>query len=1736
MKKSLQEENINSMDGVQSNEIPVKRKRGRPPSKHKNQNLLAEIRSSQRITEPPNAKMQNEPKHLMFEYPPQIPFKGFDLDQNLKESNTSTQFFQNIINNVLNLWWNGSSPVLFDDSKIIKYELVFNILRFFKHLFDSLPPLLIMTNSDNLNQWVSTFVGYNSYLFSEDENDTESDLYYTPKSKTKLDVLVLSNDQILSELSSKTFSLLILDQPTNFDGLAYLNEFDIKSRFLISDKNSQNIPPTFDVEHSMTITLNDLKMNHYISEILHFCPMTLFQIRQTQQLFKTNKSRLNQNPEQLSERLTMFLSHMVQQVKSISVHPSLSNSYNGVDNQSGKFQELLKIVMELQMYRNKIAIIGYDSKLLTFTTSFFIKNKINAYNVNQLSKEKKKIQLIETYNESDYSCLLIIDPYDFTKYYERLIIDKIIILEVGINLTSMINEVLKWEQNQHYNFPQIIRLITDNSIELPIYDMQFENHQENIEENQEKSEDNQGEIDDNQENQEGIQQNQEVNQNDNNNSLFFDTDHMKSDTLLLLLKQSARLCFEINGEDIKEQINFCYSHPHKLFNIDTNFNSNFWNEITQIDLQEHMLQRSQQQNQKMFKQQIHSRSLKVVDDDNLSIANRFKNELMRRTRRMDQEIIESHKKTKIATRNSVKKSSKKIYKKRKISKRKLNQIEGEEEEENELSNIEDNDESQFESSNEEIGEDENLNKKKKSSQKLRQSPRHKSSQKYKDRESSSESGSEPESESVDEEEEENDDDNENKKSDLEDDNGNEEEEEEEAQEESENEFEESANEENDEDDENTSIASREKKRLKKKEQMKNLIKVHSKSSKKTKSSRKVTKRSARSESKKIQEREAQQKTRQRQAQLLQKPRKHIPKFEAMVSFWNLRHFTHYLELLRDYGFDRWDKFSVFDRPIQELRKIGALIIRNLETTSRENRLLREYFANELRSSELSRLDAALPFVRRKLSKSVVRNELLADLTGMLVLSKQAPRTPKDVVLPPFVSEVEPLDEEWTEDDDKTLLFLIHENGLLHIPSTFKHNLSKNFIKRFRSFYSIDPSNQTNYVSNNANANNTAVKAKGPSIVESKVSPKKKIVSIKGKARSTSDSLYSHGSTTTKSKTSRAIGVKQHTAIILNLCSYGFPNLYKFKMQMNTNVVNLTDIELQEYVDNIFNFCTCTNKDERKVLAQKLVGKIEKYTATKIITRKNMFEKLREDAASYDKISGEDIELLSAMAFHGFTNTDTSPILLSSCSGECSDQRLFQRVKAIAMQKQIHNEDKIPNFFSANEPQEEKPQEIVQQEDNQLNITNEIPTTENTEILQNEQENKENENNGNFEISQEDKVENNEILNNEPTNSNIDLENNNNDIPVDNNDNNIIQPINEINQDYTSNQQPPPPTESINQENQQEQPIQPESIVIPPPAPEQESQDQIEMEESLFPLKLNDRQVLKSIGTIDPRFHDEDRIYPIGYECAVACINPFADNSNLIWLNLSVQLLNTKISKKDKNSKSGDLLLFVVKKEREKSAEISDYSPDSVFEKVRSRIIRKTNSWIPPFDGNEMFGFNSSKVHRIFLQMPNIDECTNYKKRFFRLPMTIEHEWPILGRYDDKRKQMQMYSMFTSPAGESNSKSLNSEEISYQKVANSNNKQKVMKKLKHLNLKSNRKEKANQKLKPNEKSQSFLMKKKEFGALMKPLVINCQPIFDLDQKEASLSVSGPFIDFEGVMNRYEKWDEDIIKKYVPNYST
>ena len=62
----------------------------------------------------------------------------------------------------------------------------------------------------------------------------------------------------------------------------------------------------------------------------------------------------------------------------------------------------------------------------------------------------------------------------------------------------------------------------------------------------------------------------QINEEDENQNQFYDIDKMKSETLLLLLKQSASLCFTFEGEEIKKQMEVCLhncSQPHIYQNI-----------------------------------------------------------------------------------------------------------------------------------------------------------------------------------------------------------------------------------------------------------------------------------------------------------------------------------------------------------------------------------------------------------------------------------------------------------------------------------------------------------------------------------------------------------------------------------------------------------------------------------------------------------------------------------------------------------------------------------------------------------------------------------------------------------------------------------------------------------------------------------------------------------------------------------------------------------------------------------------------------------------------------------------------------------------------------------------------------------------------------------------------------------------------------------------------------------------
>lgn len=1310
-----------------SNDTVAKRRRGRP-LKNKNQHPIppSHIQNNKFPSEIP---LLTIPELNHFTYPPEISFNGFDVSAISNYSRFSSSLLIKSLQSSIEIWWSGKFPVIIDDTNFIKYDILYQFLNTMNNYFKDFNPILLICNQENEQRWMSTFHNYDCGQLS-----TTSQQF-----KANNDIYIVSTLSLVSELPIKSFNLAIFDNVEIISDFAGLN---IKSSVLITNSQQHvELPSNFNVESPITINLSDIKTHFYLNETVCFCPMSVFQISQLQQLFKSIKSRLVAISNTPSERLSLFISHMIEQVRSLSVQPSShSQSFSGHDEPSGKLEKLLEIVSQLQETGHKISILATDPQFLNSMSTFFNKNEIDAFSVNFTLKNKKRIQYIDEFNDSDSSSVLLIDPTHFLEFIPNLEFDTLIILDADISLTDFIDPILDWMKKNHDIKPQIYRLITDNSIELPIYEMQFE--------------DKKGE---------------------------FNIEKVNSETSLLLLKQSAYFCFNYDNFDIKKSIEVCYSCPTPIFTFETEFSPDFWNEITEIEQKKRT-----QPNQ----------------SDDLSIAARMKK----------------------AKENPVK--NKKVVDTKQNSK----------------------EEKQVNKSNN------------------RQSPRVTNRQSYADipsedydeyvyeyeyqfyeYETQSETEKETHSEAEDESE----------------------------------------------DDPNLSIGERRRRRIEK-QQNKNKSKSKEEEQKSSKSKTIEKNVDVKSESQ-------------------MKQKKHVPKFDAMVSFWTNQQFNMYFTILRDFGFDRWEKFGSFNRPVQELRKIGALIIRNLETTSKENRLLREYFANELRSSELSRLDNAMPFVGNKIFKAVTREEFLADLTGMLMISRMQPKSPKDIILPKLISQIGPFDDKWTEDDDRTLLYMIYEHGLRHFPQTLRHGKNEELINRFRQMFLDNPS--LNQAKSSYDLNKKKIKEK-PSYLESKSV-------ILSKTKSTTEAE--------KPRRSRAIGLKEHDIIIKHLCSYGFPSLDLFKSQVNLPET-ISDDNLQDYINHIIQFCQSNSNEEKKIIQTHLAGKIEKYTTSKILMRISMFEKLRNDSIAYNEFAQDHIEILSAMSFHGFQNTDMSPILLSLCNGKCSDSGLYQRAKGVREPAQNRH-----SYLSGMK----------------------------------------------------------------------------------------IFPENETNP------------------------------------------------EDLFPLKVNEMQVLKSIGKIDPRFHNKDYVYPIDYEIAVGCTSPFSD-AGLIWLNASIRL-----------NQAEDKLQFVVRKEKEKSAEIVDDSPDLVFEKVRQKIIKRNRMWIPPIDGHEMFGLKSRAFHQLLLDLPNIEQCDQYQKRFFYSPLLILHDWPVLGRFD---KKMPAFYGSVTPSGEQSSKAMIS----------------------------------------NPRSPSI--RKKDFGPLIRPLVFNCRPIFAAPQETASVSVSGNHLPFDDIMNRYQEWDKDTIRRY------
>jgi hypothetical protein len=58
----------------------------------------------------------------------------------------------------------------------------------------------------------------------------------------------------------------------------------------------------------------------------------------------------------------------------------------------------------------------------------------------------------------------------------------------------------------------------------------------------------------------------------------------------------------------------------------------------------------------------------------------------------------------------------------------------------------------------------------------------------------------------------------------------------------------------------------------------------------------------------------------------------------------------------------------------------------------------------------------------------------------------------------------------------------------------------------------------------------------------------------------------------------------------------------------------------------------------------------------------------DDCDELPGFTGEDLEFLRAVVVQGFANFENSPVLAVACTGNCSEIKLFKRMKGIFAEK------------------------------------------------------------------------------------------------------------------------------------------------------------------------------------------------------------------------------------------------------------------------------------------------------------------------------------------------------------------------------------------------------------------------------------------------------------------------------------
>jgi hypothetical protein len=323
---------------------------------------------------------------------------------------------------------------------------------------------------------------------------------------------------------------------------------------------------------------------------------------------------------------------------------------------------------------------------------------------------------------------------------------------------------------------------------------------------------------------------------------------------------------------------------------------------------------------------------------------------------------------------------------------------------------------------------------------------------------------------------------------------------------------------------------------------------------------------------------------------------------SISHFWVIERVKELIQLLRDFGINRREKFTGFGRSQNELLRVTSAILKAALARGRSSReidsLIGELNASELRKSELS--------VSRAIDSALSELDLQTFIRGIecvIVLNRIFTGAFPESQFERVIALMPQFSDGWTSANDKSLL-----------EDAFQCGISK----------SQFPARVLDLLENFA-------------------------------ARGSVKPIIFHP------HAPRKFSIADHTKILSHLMSFGYPCIEQFKNSLD--LLSHSAEQIEKYVDKVLCFCSAT-LEEKRTITPLFAEKIQKYTASKIPQCIKTFTEIRAAATKYEEFPAEDIEFLRAVSFHGFANFENSPILTVSCHGNCSEIKLFKRMKAI----------------------------------------------------------------------------------------------------------------------------------------------------------------------------------------------------------------------------------------------------------------------------------------------------------------------------------------------------------------------------------------------------------------------------------------------------------------------------------------